>query len=266
MDNESGNVLDGAGVADVFERAFAVPEGERILDHPASNKFYVLDTLARDKGFVTGYFTSAKYNHRPDLISKANLKRRANPKLMEEGESERTHFGLRCLKKDAILALEAKTGGISLGALMRYLKQFTTDATHLEYDLFASANFVAKLQHMIRATSITIYSSRDIIHPTFGMSRELPDMQDTVVITFKAKKLGSIKRYGAQMYGWLSRRSGPDVTRVRVFGKSEDNDDVIIDSEKLADFEYLQADLDANGQVVSDSFIPRLKSMLQSSS
>jgi hypothetical protein len=264
VDNKSGNAMDGNAMANVFEAAFAVPEQKRILDNPSNNRFYILDSVMKDKTFLAGYFTSAKYNHRPDLICKTDLKRRPNPKLMEEGECERTHFGLLPLKKEAALVLETKAGGISLGPLLRYFQRYTLEGSHLECDLFASTTFMAKLEKLVRATSINVFSSRDIIHPTFGMSRPMPDMQDTIMITFKAKKLGSIKRHGAKMYGWLSKKAGPEVTRIRVIGKTEDKDDVVIDSDKLADFEYVQVDIDGNGQVVTNSFIPKLKAVLQS--
>jgi hypothetical protein len=52
-------------------------------------------------------------------------------------------------------------------------------------------------------------------------------------------------------------------TRIRVYGKSENRDDVIIDTEKLTDSEYLELELDGNGQVLTESAFQKLTAMLE---
>jgi hypothetical protein len=263
VDNKSGNSLTGATLIEVFARAFSVPESSRVFDDPARNKFYILDRFERDSNIGTGYFTSAKYNHRPDLISKTDLQRRPNPKKLEEGESERTHLGLGSKAKAAILLLEAKGGGISLGPLMRYLAQYAPPGAHVEADLFAGADFVRKLQTMTKATAINVYADRNIVNPTFGTSRDMPEMQDNVVITFKAKRKESIKKYVHALYGKIAGNSEASVNRIRVHGKTEDNDDLIVDTERLTDSEFIGVELDGNGQVITESIVPKLKDMLR---
>lgn len=263
-DNKSANRLPGKAITDIFSAVAVLPEADRILDHPAKNKFYILDRCDFDVDIVTGFFTSAKYNHRPDLISKVNLKRRPNPKAIEEGESEKTHFAIISLPKEAIMLLEAKGGGISLGPLLRYLTRYTPNGAHLEADLFAGTTFVKKLQEMVRATSVNVYTGQTFVNPTFGLDREMPEVQDDVIVTFRAKKRSSVKKYINKIYANLSGSPTSQITRIRVSGKSENNDDVVIDTERLTDSEFVGVDLDANGQVISDSFVPRLKDILRS--
>ncbi len=197
VDNRSGKVTSGSAVMDIFRTALSRPAADRVFDDPKKNKFYILDFFQEDGAVGLGYFISAKYNHRPDLISKLNLRRRPNPKMMEEGESEKTHIGLVCGRSDAIFAMEAKGGGVSIGPMLRYFAK------------------------------------------------------------------GSIKKYVRDVYKLVgSTKSSAPVTRVKVHGKSEETDDFVVDTERLTDFEYIDVELDGNGQVITESFLPRLRGVL----
>jgi hypothetical protein len=261
-DNRSGHRLPSSAMKDLIEAKMSAPAPDRLYDNNMRNKFILLDCFQGDHPIYTGYFKSAKYNHRPPLISKLTLEERENPKLMEEGEAEKTHFGMLFRRDDIILVLESKGGGIRIGPLVRYLDLWVPENTRIDYELFAGPEFLSRLRDMARATEIDVFTSTEIASQTFNIDRPLPDVRDEVMITFKAKKRRSIRTPAQYLYRQLFQTNSV-ATRIRVYGKSENRDDVIIDTEKLTDSEYLELELDGNGQVLTESAFQKLTAMLE---
>jgi len=262
IDNASGEKLDASILKDSIEAKMSAPAIERIYDNVPTNRFILLNDFQGDDAIFTGYFKSAKYNHRPPLISKVTLIERDNPKMMEEGEAEKTHFGMLFRSVDTIFLLESKGGGVRIGPLVRYLSLWAPEDTHIDYDLFAGPEFLTRLQDMARATEIELYTSTQILSKTFDIDKTLPDVREEVLITLKAKKKKSIKTPAQYLYKSLFKTN--TATRIKVHGRSENNDDILIDTEQLTDSEYIELELDSNGQVITESALYKLKAMLNS--
>ena len=133
----------------------------------------------------------------------------------------------------------------------------------MDYELFAGPEFLTRLQDMARATEIDLFTSTQVLSKTFNIDKPLPDVRDEVLITFKAKKKKSIKTPAQYFYKSLFQTTNT-ATRIKVHGKSENKDDVLIDTEQLTDSEYVELELDSNGQVLTESALYKLRAMLES--
>ncbi len=92
-DNRSGHRLPSSAMKDLIEAKMSAPAPDRLYDNNMRNKFILLDCFQGDHPIYTGYFKSAKYNHRPPLISKLTLEERENPKLMKRVRPKRLISG-----------------------------------------------------------------------------------------------------------------------------------------------------------------------------
>lgn len=222
--------------------------------------------------YGVGYFKSAKYHHRPPLISRLTLDERDNPKELEEGEAEKTHFAIAYSNKDALLLLESKAGGVSIGTLIQYLNKHLRNLISegddlIVYDLYVTGKFLDKLKEMSRATVAEMFTTDEVISDTF--KKVIPMTSQTkeeVVVIIKAKRGLSIKDPIKSAYRFFSNKGGQRITRIKVYGKSEDNDGLLLDTNKLAESEYVEVDLDENGQVQTPSMIEKLKVILKRAS
>ncbi|GFO63998.1 hypothetical protein [Geomonas paludis] len=143
-DNSEANP---ALIKSCFEAIASLPKVERKHDDATSKKVHFLDhTVRSGTNILSGYFKSAKYDYRPPLIDKNTLAERRSPKSKSEGEQEKTHFALRVDKDDALLLLEQKKAGISIGT---HLPCFApARALSLLIILFQSHNLIQNTTQM----------------------------------------------------------------------------------------------------------------------
>lgn len=104
--NKTGNVVDAVKLQECFRAIMELENHERVYDNFGLNRFHLLFSYTENNEFASGYFKSAKYNHRPDLIDKENLSERSNPKRTTEGEGEKTHFAMGVKNNEILLLLE----------------------------------------------------------------------------------------------------------------------------------------------------------------
>jgi len=259
-------------IKEVLKAVMRGPKEERRIDDTAHNRFHLLDAYNERSSNGVGYFKSAKYHHRPPLISRLTLDERDNPKELEEGEAEKTHFAIGYGNKEALLLLESKAGGVSIGTFIQYLNKhlsrlISDGDNFIVYDLYVTGKFLDKLKEMSRATLAEMYTTSEVISDTF--KKVIPMTSQTkeeVVLTIKAKRGLSIKDVIKSTYRYFSSKDDQRITRIKVYGKSEDNDGILLDTNKLAESEYVEVDLDENGQVLTPSITDKLKAIIKSMS
>jgi len=238
------------------------------FDDYANKKFHFLFHLEDNKSNILhGYFKSAKYDYRPPLIEKGTHVERVSPKKTTEGESEKTHFAIRIDKEDALLLLEQKKVGVSINILVRYLNKFIGKVIvghRVEAGLSVSGNFKSKLEDLSRAMSVEIYVPHKIVTDSFSNKTiHTKDVKQEAKITYSATKSKSIKSTAVSFLDIMrSKKPDYDISRIRVYGKTESNALTLLDTDHLKDKSVLKVKLDSNKQVDSDSMLSALKSAI----
>jgi hypothetical protein len=134
INNLSKETMPSSDINDCLKDIVASSKEERKIEDKVNHKFHFLEEYINDGVTSVGYFKSAKYHHKPPLINRITLDERDNPKDINEGESEKTHFGVSFSDTDeTILFLESKGGGVSIGPFARYLERHITDDIHIDY-------------------------------------------------------------------------------------------------------------------------------------
>lgn len=264
------NQLESDLLKKCFSDIVTRTEIERKIDDTSTNRIHYLDELNLRSNYGTGYFISAKHHHRPPLINAETLIKRDNPKELTEGEEEKTHFAIGFKAKEAYLLLETKHGGVSIGKLVNYinkhLKQLRGNAQRIMYELIVEGDFLSKVRDMSRVISAEIYTNSNLLTDTFlkdvTMSQEV---RHEVELIFKAKKGRSIKATMIRsLYNLFASAEERKISRMKIAGKSSDDDFLLLDTDRLAESEYIEVELDDNGQVITSSIIPKLQTMIAS--
>ncbi len=246
----------------------ALPRTNRKIDDSRTNRIHLLSRLRMQSDVGVGYFISAKHHHRPPLIHSETLNTRDNPKEITEGEEEKTHFALGFRNDEAYLLLETKHGGISMNKfvyyLSRHLRTTRDDRATIICDIIVAGDFIAKLRTLSRVSAAEIFTDSSLLTDTF--MRDVPvtaSVRDEVELIIKAKKRASLP---ARMFSTFYRQFMKEerkISRMKILGRSQADDFVLLDTDRLAESEYIDVELDDNGQVISSSIMPKLRQMVQ---
>jgi len=272
IESKSDKLLSPDLIKECFQHIRGKKKTEAIIEDNTTNRIHYLGELTTRANYGTGYFVSAKHHHRPPLIHTSDLSQRENPKQPEEGEMEKTHFAVGFGSDDCYLLLENKQGGVSIGKFVHYLNNHLRDikgrGQRIDYDLFVTGDFLNNLKGMPRILCAQIYTGTNLLSDTFlndaTMSKEI---KDDIELVMRAKRGQSLK---TQMLEWFYKKfthqsasASSRISRMRIIGKSEDNNPMLLDTQHLAESEYIEVDIDANGQVVTESIFPKLRQMIR---
>lgn len=264
---KTNKTVDAKEIHKCFSEIMKLDKTNRVFDNDALNRFHFLFSYKNDGQYGFGYFKSAKYNHRPDLIDKQNLAERQNPKKMTEGEAEKTHFAYGINGDEILLLLETKRDGVQINTFRLYLESYLRKMNQnfrLNIGLSVTGDFNEKLKEMERVSSVEIYTPYKQVSDTFG---NIPiakgDIQDDAIITFKAKRSHSIKKTAKSFYEIFTNAKRDDVARIRVYGKTAGQSSILLDTNMLKDHDIIKVELDDNGQVTTESILPALKQLVE---
>ena len=259
--------VDARNFQKCFQSIKKLKKTKRVYDNSALNRFHFLFSYNQDGQYGWGYFKSAKYNHRPDLIDKQDLLERQNPKKITEGEAEKTHFSFGINGGEILLLLETKRDGVQINTFKLYIESFLRKMNHnfrLNIGLSVTGDFNDKLKEMERVSSVEIYTPYKQVSDTFGkVPISKGDIQDDAIITFKAKRSRSIKNTAKSFYQAFTNKKRDDVARVRVHGKTASQSSILLDTNILKDHDIIKVELDDNGQVTTNSILPALKQLVK---
>lgn len=260
-------IVDAKVFHKCFKKIKQLDKIKRVYDNTELNRFHFLFSYIGDGQYGRGYFKSAKYNHRPDLIDKKNLSERHNPKKMTEGEAEKTHFSFGINGNEILLLLETKRDGVQINTFQMYLESFlrkTNPNYRLNVGLSVTGDFNDKLKEMERVSSVEIYTPYRQVSDTFGnIPISKGDTQEDAIVTFKAKRSHSIKNTAKSFYNAFTNTKRDDVARVRVYGKTASESTILLDTNILKDHDIIKVELDENGQVTTESILPALKQLIE---
>lgn len=265
---KTGSVVQADKLQECFRTIIKLDKQKRVHDNPLLNRFHLLFSYKEKDEYSWGYFKSAKYNHRPDLIDKENFSERSNPKKMTEGEGEKTHFAMGINNNEILLLLETKRDGVQINTFQTYLEPYLKKINQhyiLNIGLSVKGDFNSKLKELERVTLVEIYTPYTQVSDTFGSNIPLDkgDVQEEAVVTFKAQRAKSLKSTAKAVYNIFSNTKRDEVSRVRVYGKTSSQSTILLDTNRLKDHDTIKVELDDNGQVTTESILPAMKKLVE---
>lgn len=267
-DFKTGKVINTAIIDTCFNTIIKLGKQDRVYDAISVDRFHLLFSYVSDGKFAGGFFKSAKYNHRPDLIDKQNLQERQNPKRLTEGEGEKTHFAIGFNGNEALLLLESKRDGVLIGTFQLYLEKFLrriADSYDVTIGLSVKGDFKTKLKELEQVSSVEIFTPYTLVTDTFGETLPLSksDIKDDAILKFNAKKRQSIKGLTNKIYEIFSHKQKDKISRIKVYGKTARQSGILLDTDKLKDHDNVKVELDDNKQVITDSILPVMTDLIK---
>lgn len=265
---KDGDVVKADNLQKCFQAIMKLKKQKRVYDNPSLNRFHLLFSYNEKNEYAWGYFKSAKYNHRPDLIDKENLSERSNPKRMTEGEGEKTHFAMGIKNDEILLLLEVKRDGVQINTFQTYLEPYLKRINQnyiFNIGLSVTGNFDDKLKELERVSSVEVYTPYVQVSDSFGSKIPIDkgDIQEEAVVTFKAQRSKSLKKTANAVYNIFTNTKRDEVSRVRVYGKTSSKSTILLDTNRLKDNDTIHVELDDNGQVKTQSILPAIKKIVE---
>lgn len=266
--HENGHdvILNPRDIFSQFLTNLSNPGSEKKMILP-NNKFCLLDYHRDDENYVVGYFISAKTRHRPNLIDEESLIRRANPKTETEGEEEKTHFVLKfdLNTKQIICLLESRNVGITANAIKKYMKNFIRNEIQIQYKFIAREEFLEEFDNLSNVKVGDIFIDARTIGSDFLKFGELSDtLQEEIMVQTKAKRGQSIKKTLKKAIDQLISGTRSDIKRIRVQGRDNDNNPVVLNTDFAKKQLIIQAILDDETKIVnSEKLLNDMKDALR---
>lgn len=266
-DITSGKAVS-ADIADkCFKAIVKLEKQKRVYDNSTINRFHFLFSYTGDGNYGCGYFKSAKYNHRPALIDKKSLSERQNPKKTTEGEGEKTHFAIGIDGNELLLLLETKRDGVQISTFQSYLEAFlklSNKNLRVNIGLSVKGDFTSKLKELDRVSAVEIFTPYKQVSDTFeNLAISKGDIKEDAIVTLKAKRSHSIKEVVNGLYNIFSNSQKNEIGRIRVYGKSVSQSDMLLDTDRLKDHDIIKVQLDENSQVTTESILPAIKYLVK---
>lgn len=267
-------------IGDVLEYigSIGVKDKKKKFYNLRDNKFCFIDyvnTTKLDENNIVycGVFKSARSDFRPNLINKRTGNERVNPKEMNEGDIEKTHFLVKLSKtnNEVYLFLEKNFMGISPSVFVNYITQFTTTYLknieqqknfHIHKTDILMNNFLTEVERLSRTTLAEVYFDKRLLgSEALDFSNRTISLRKDIVLTAKASIKESITEVGIDFWNKMQHKDSL-ISRVRIKGIDENNNSILLDTSLLCRQEYVSVDLDSRtGEVNSDQLLSRLQKM-----
>jgi len=218
----------------------------------SDDKFCLLDSsdFTEDDSILSLLFKSANHSYRAPLLNKNTIEERENPKTLDEGERKKTHLIVKFKDGDAIVFLETFGGALSLKQISEYLNHFIRYYNethkrnkllfHFGFSLIPRDDFREVLDSMQRVVCASVYIEKQILGSSaLKFSERTNSVQEDVVLEIKAKRTENIKNTVYDIFAKLI--GGEAIRKIKVTGKSSNNNDVVIDTDFIGKKEYVQA-------------------------
>jgi hypothetical protein len=222
-------------------------------------KFMFIETLIIQKNesdtLITGMFKSARYQFRPKLINKINGSERDNPKLISEGDIIKTHFTILISKShnEVFHLLEYNYFGITMKNFIDYLshfnkKIFKDEAKNnnliFQYNIIPKDDFIESLRSIksVKLAEVTI-DKQFLGDSALNFSNRLVSVKNELKLTIGSNPRESIKEFTVDLFNKYNvGHSG--ISKIRIKGRDESNNDILLDTSFMNKMEYLNIDKD----------------------
>lgn len=234
-----------------------------------NNKFCLLDnvTFYQNKNQTNIIFKSATHNFRPNLIHSETVDERESPKDIQEGEVEKTHIVTNFVNNDLIVLLEKHLHGISINQFIKYINFFGShieEPVRFNYETVVKDNFLEEIDNLSRVTCADIYVDKQMLGgEALNYSNHLSEVKHEVVLSVKSKKLESIADFARDAFAFLNG-GNQDIKRIRLVGRNEDNNEVIINTDFIERQEFITPEINnVTGELISTEVFNEMNLAIQ---
>lgn len=239
-----------------------------------NGKFFFLETVeiveVDSDVIFKGFFKSARNEFRPNLINKKTGEERPNPKQLTEGDIEKTHFVFKIAKErdEVYLLLEFNFHGVTCSNIIEY---FTSFYRNYLSSINKSQNFTIKsaflpgndffdgLQQLTRTKIAEVHFDKQLLgSKALNFSNRTVSLKQDLKLVAKAETGENIKEVAIDFFNAFKRKES-SITKVRIFGNDENNNDVILDTSKIIKIEFVKVDLNSEtGEVMTSQMLSGL--------
>jgi hypothetical protein len=231
----------------------------------------LVDIVNGDSNVIfKGFFKSARNEFRPDLINKITGVERTNPKQLSEGEVEKTHFVIKIDKKrdEVYLLLELNYHGITCSSVIDYFTSFNKSylksinqpqSFTIVHAVIPGNDFLDGLQLLSRTKLAEVHFDKQLLgSKALNFSNRTVSLKQDLKLVASAAVGESIKEVAVDLFNAFNRKES-GITKVRIFGIDENNNDVILDTSKIVKIEFVKVDLNPEtGEVMTPQIISGL--------
>jgi hypothetical protein len=190
-------------------------------------------------------FKSAKHSYRPPLLDSLTAGERESPKKIEEGDRDKTHIITKAVNGDVIVLLEKFQGSVTVKQFVYYLNSFAKDidgiAHKFSYETIAKDDFLEELNSLSRVVCADVFVDKQILGgDALNYSERTHTVQHEVMLTVKANRGSSIKGFVQDTFAAINGGKIA-VRRMRVVGRTKDNNERKINTDFIEKQEYIAA-------------------------
>lgn len=224
---------------------------------------------------IYGFFKSARNQFRPNLVNRRTGNERANPKELTEGDIEKTHFVivLDTNKNEVFFVHEYNYHGLTIKNVLDYFKYFAKlHATEkklkksftLKHQVIPESGFIETLQSMKRVKLADVYLDKQLLgSDALNMSNKLVSVKNEMKLTIVSNPRESIKSTAVDIFN-LFNSEGSSISKIRIEGKDERDNDILIDTSFMNKQELITVDRNSDtGELVSSQVYSELKELVQ---
>ena len=222
---------------------------------------------------IEGYFKSARHTFRPNLINTNTGDERVSPKLLQEGDIEKTHFFIKVTTTEVYLLLENNGNGITIGQLMNYLgfyaKKYLIKANKkrnfsLTFTKIGITDFLKTIKALKRTRLAEVYFNKSLLGSAgLKYSNRTTPLKRDLMLTATAEKGDSITETAIDFFNKLND-AGSGISKVRIYGNDKHNSPVMLDTSFMEKTEYLNPSVNpVTGEINTTEILTGLEVLLK---
>lgn len=263
------NINVAEAIKNLLTEISNLPKEERKFDL-GSTKFMLLDsyTLTNNGLKSKVLIKSATHSYRPNLLHRDTVEERENPKLLEEGDSEKTHIAMKFIGSRVCFILEKKQAGVNIGQFITYLNNYShtligDPIITYGYETVVKENFLEEVRRLSRVVSTQVVVDKQLLgSDALNFSENIDSVKHDIVVNVTAKNRDSITDFAQDVFA-LINRGRRDINRIRIVGRNQSNQEVIINTDFLERQEYINAEFrPGTGEVVTDDVFLKMYNVL----
>ena len=239
-----------------------------------NGKFFFLETveIVEDDSDVIfkGFFKSARNEFRPNLINKKTGEERPNPKQLAEGDIEKTHYVFKIAKKrdEVYLLLEFNFHGVTCSNIIEYFTSFyrtylrsinNSQSFTIKLAFLPGNDFFDGLQQLTRTKIAEVHFDKQLLgSKALNFSNRTVSLKKDLTLVAKAETGESIKEVAVDFFNAFKQKDS-SISKIRIFGNDENNNEVILDTSKIIKIDFVKVDLNLEtGEVMTPQMISGL--------
>lgn len=238
---------------------------DRLHDFTNSEKVAIIESITKkENDDVWIVFKTARYGHTANLINRKDGTERDNTKTMDEGEKQLTHLCINIEEHAVICALESNKDGIGASLISKYFENYIKEidpklairTSYLSTKDFS--DIIDKADRIIEADLDCSYcdTSEDVFKSLYS-----DGIKETFRVQFRPEKKKSFKKSEIKkLYDSIDPNG--KIRRVRIAIRTNEGNDVVLDSLLDTVRDKIPVQIDSNGTVVSGSILLQLQECL----